>query len=112
MGRIMKTMIAAKRTLAMLCAIVAATLALTGTAFAATVHGADFSGAGSVIKEGNIDVLNVDGSAGETIFLTVKKGDSAIARNLPYTIGESANAGDKFTWTGTATLPRTRISAA
>ena len=88
----------------MLCAIVAATFALTGTAFAATVHGADFSGDGSEIEKGNIDVLNVDGSAGETIFLAVNQGKTVIAKNLPYTIGASASAGDEFTWTGTATL--------
>ena len=100
----MKTMKTAKRAFAMMCAAAIASCALAGTAFAATVHGADYHGAGSALESGNIDVLDVDGQAGETVFLTVKYNDQAIARNLPYTIGENAEAGDESTWAGIATL--------
>lgn len=100
----MKTMKAAKRTLAMACAVIAATFALTGTAFAATVSGADFSATGSAIESGNVDVLHVDGKAGETVFLGVSLNGRPIARNLLYTIGQDAAPGDEATWAGVATL--------
>ena len=100
----MKTMKAMKRALAMTCAAAIASFALAGTAFAATVHGADFHGTGSALEAGEVDVLNVDGSAGEIVFLTVKAGDTTIAKNLPYTIGADATEGDGATWHGVATL--------
>ena len=100
----MKKTTAARRALAMACAAVIASFALAGSAFAATVHGADYHGAGSALESGEVDVLNVDGSAGETVFLTVKAGDATLAKNLPYTIGESAAQGDGSTWNGVATL--------
>lgn len=78
--------------------------AFAGSAYAATVHGADFHGSGSALESGEVDVLNVDGSAGETVFLTVKGGGETIAQNLPYTIGENASAGDAATYAGVATL--------
>lgn len=100
----MKTMKTAKRAFAMMCAAAIASCALVGTAFAATVHGADFHGSGSALESGMVDVLDVDGKAGETIFLTVKYQGQPIARNLPYTIGADASEGDKSTWAGIATL--------
>ncbi len=100
----MKTIKAAKRMFAAMCIAVIATCALAGSAFAATVQGADFHGSGSVLESGNIDVLNVDGTAGETVFLTVKFGRTTIARSLPYVIGADAADGDKTTWAGVATL--------
>lgn len=108
MGRIMKTMKAAKRTLAMLCAIVAATLALTGTAFAATVHGADYVAGGSeFVKQdatadkdvNKIDVLNVGGKQGDTIFLTVLRDGRVAAKNLAFTI-EPSQSGSQEDWGG------------
>ncbi len=100
----MKTMKTAKRAFAMMCAAAIASCALVGTAFAATVHGADFHGSGSALESGMVDVLDVDGQAGETVFLTVKYLGQPIARNLPYTIGENAKADDQSTWAGIATL--------
>ena len=95
---------AVTRFVTVVCVALIALFACAGTAFAATVHGADYYGTGSALESGEIDVLNVDGSAGETVFLAVKHGDQTLAKNLPYTIGENANAGDKTTWTGVATL--------
>ena len=95
---------AAKRTLAMVCAIIATTFALTGTAFAATVHGADFSESGSTLSSGSIDALNIDGKAGETVWLNVTYKGRPIGKNIPYVIGKDAAAGDETTWAGIATL--------
>ena len=100
----MKTMKTARRMLAVACAVVVASFAFAGSAFAATVHGADYQGSGSILESGNVDVLNVDGHAGETVFLTVYNNGKKIAQNLPYTIGEGADAGDAATWAGVATL--------
>lgn len=100
----MKKTTAARRALAMMCAAAIASFALVGTAFAVTVHGADFHGTGSALESGEVDVLNVDGNAGDVVFLTVKMGDTTIAKNLPYTIGEGAEQGDGSTWNGVATL--------
>ena len=100
----MKTRKAAKYMLALACAVVATSLALAGTAFAATVHGADYHASGSALEAGDIDVLAVDGNAGETVFLTVTYKGRTIAQSLPYTIGENAEAGDEATWAGVATL--------
>ncbi len=95
---------AVKRALVVTCAVALTSFALAGTAFAATVHGADFHGSGSTVETGEIDVLNVDGSAGETIFLTVNNNGAVMAKNLPYTIGENAAEGDGSTWAGVVTL--------
>jgi len=100
----MKKTTAARRALTMMCAAALASFALAGTAFAVTVHGADFHGTGSALESGEVDVLNVDGNAGDVVFLTVKVGDAIIAKNLPYTIGEGAAQGDGSTWNGVATL--------
>jgi len=100
----MKTIKAAKRMFAAICIAVIASCALAGSAFAVTVHGADYHGSGSALESGEVDVLNVDGTVGETVFLTVKYGDTTIARNLPYTIGEGAEGGNGGTWAGIATL--------
>ena len=105
----MKTMKAAQRTLALACAVVVASFAFAGSAFAATVHGADYHGGGSTLGSGEIDVLNVDGQAGETVFLTVSRSGRTIAQNLPYTIGEGAAADDGATWAGIATLDITGL---
>ena len=88
----------------MVCAVMVAMFACAGVAFASTVHGADYRGAGSALESGEVDVLNVDGSAGETVFLTVKQGDRVIAKNLPYTIGEGADGKSGASWAGVATL--------
>lgn len=88
----------------MVCAAAIASFALAGTAFAVSVHGADYHGTGSALESGEVDVLNVDGNAGEAVFLTVKKGDTMLAKNLPYTVGEGAAQGDGSTWNGVATL--------
>ena len=95
---------AVTRFAAIVCIALIAMFACVGTAFAATVHGADCNGAGAALESGEIDVLNVDGSAGETVFLAVKQGSQTLAKNLPYTIGENAESGDKVTWTGVATI--------
>lgn len=100
----MKTMTAITRTFTACAAAALASMALASTAFAATVHGADFHGTGSALESGEIDVLNVDGSAGETVFLAVSKDGRKIAQNLPYTIGADAAADDEATWAGVATL--------
>lgn len=100
----MKTMSKAKRALATMCVAAVASCTLAGSAFAATVQGADYHGTGSALESGEVEVLNVDGSAGEVIFLTVRAGDTVLARNLPYTIGENAGAGDGAAWAGVATL--------
>lgn len=100
----METAGIAKRLAAAACAAAIASFALAGSAFAATVHGADFHGAGSAIESGEVDVLDVDGSAGETVFLTVKQGSEAIAKNLPYTIEADASAADGAEYAGVATL--------
>ena len=92
------------RALVVFATAIAATFALTGSAFAATVHGADYQGSGATVESGQINVLNVDGSAGETVFLSVLVGNTAIAKNLPYTVGENAKAGDESSWAGVATL--------
>ncbi len=94
----------AKRVFGTICATICLSCLLVSSAFAATVSGADHHGSGSTIESGMVDVLNVDGNAGETVFLTVKKGDTVIARNLAYTIGESAAEGDNTLWAGMATL--------
>ena len=94
----------AKRAVAVVIAAVIATFAFAGSAFAATVHGADSQGTGSALESGSVDVLNVDGTAGETVFLTVKNGATTLAQNLPYTIGSDANGDDKAEWAGIATL--------
>ena len=86
------------------CAAALASCIAAPTALAATVHGADYHGTGSAIESGEVDVLDVDGSAGEKVFLTVKANGRAIAQNLPYTIGEHANADSGATWAGIATL--------
>ena len=108
----MKTMTAAKCTVALVCAVIAASFAMAGTAFAATVHGADYHGAGSAIESGEIDVLTVDGAAGETVFLTVERGKTTIAHSLPYTIGGGAEADDGATWAGIATLDISNLDLA
>ena len=100
----MKKTTAMKRVFAVMCAAVLSSFVLAGSAFAATVHGADCHNAGSELESGMVDVLNVDGSAGEKIFLTVKHNGDVIAKNLPYTIGENASANDASTWNGQATL--------
>ena len=100
----MKTMRTARRALAIVCTAVIASFALAGSAFAATVHGTDYYGTGSALESGKVDVLTVDGNAGEMVFLTVKAGDKTLARNLPYTIGENASADSDAEWTGVATL--------
>ena len=100
----MKTMNAVKRALAMMCATAIASFALAGTAFAVTVHGADYQVSASTAESGEVEVLNVDGNAGDTVFLTVKLNGQAIAKNLPYTIGKDAAQGDGATWNGVATL--------
>lgn len=105
----MEKAIYAKRVIAAACAAVIASCALAGSAFAATVHGADFYGAGSALESGEVDVLNVDGVAGETVFLAVKQDGTAIAKNLPYVIGENANADDSSEFAGVATLDITNL---
>ena len=94
---------AAKRALAALCAAAIASSAWAGSAFAATVSGADYHGTGSALESGEVEVLNVDGSAGETVFLAVKAGDATLAKTLPYTIGATA-AEDASAYHGIATL--------
>lgn len=86
------------------CAAALVSCLAAGSAFAAAVHGADYHGTGSAIESGEVDVLDVDGSAGEKVFLTVKAHGQAIAQNLPYTIGENESADDGATWAGIATL--------
>ncbi len=93
-----------KRAFAMACATALCSFALAGTAFAATVHGADFHGGGTSLESGQIDVLDVDGAAGETVFLSVSSGRATLAKNLPYTVGKDAEAGDASEWAGVATL--------
>lgn len=100
----MKKRNTARRALVASLVAVLASFALTGTAFAATVHGADYHGSGSVLESGEVDVLNVDGSAGETVFLSVSRSGEKVAKNLPYTIGANAPSGDQSTWAGVATL--------
>jgi len=100
----MSKMKAAKKALAMGCVALMASFAFTATAFAATVHGADYHSTGSALESGQINVLGVDGSAGETVFLTVKSGNTVLAKNRPYTIGKDSEAGESGEWAGVATL--------
>ena len=100
----MSKMRAAKQALAMSCVALMASFAFTATAFAATVHGADYHSTGSALESGQINVLGVDGSAGETVFLTVKSGNTVLAKNRPYTIGKDSEAGESGEWAGVATL--------
>lgn len=90
--------------LAVLTLTFAALLAMSGSALATTVQGTDFHGTGSVLEQGEVDVLNVGGNQGDTVFLTVKAGNRVIAKNLPYTLGEGTVQGYGDNWTGIVTL--------
>lgn len=101
---------AARLTVALICAFIVATFAFAGSAFAVTVYGADFHASGAAIDSGEIDVLNVEGKAGDTIFITVENKGTTIAKNLPYVIGADAEQGDSSTWVAKATLDITGLN--
>ena len=100
----MKATTIAKRALGAFFAAAMLSAACAGSALAVTVHGADYYSSGTELELGKVDVLDVDGEAGEHVFLTVYNGNRVIAKNLPFTIGENAGEGDDATWSGIATL--------
>lgn len=78
---------------------------MVGTAYAApTVTGADYHATGSAVEAGEIDVLNVAGATGETVFVSVSRNGSEIAKYIPYTLGEGNTKGSGDNWTGVVTL--------
>ena len=85
-------------------AVCASALAFAPAAFAATVQGTDFYDLANAESTGEVDVLTVAGETGETVFVSVEKDGRAIAKNLPYTLGQGDTKGSGDNWTGVVTL--------
>lgn len=100
----MKAKRAMTRMLAVLALASAAALALAGSALAVQVQGADYYGTGNELESGEVDVLNVGGGQGDTVFLSVERGGRLIAKNIPYALGEGITQGYGDNWTGVVTL--------
>ena len=85
------------RMLAAMALAVAAACVFSGAALAAdiTVWGAQtYLSEESTTEDTSLNLVFASGTAGKTMFLTVKDGDTALAKNLPHTLGEGAEAGE------------------